>query len=193
MTRTAKYTSEQFIDAALDLVVERGPAGVTIAALAEKLCAPVGSVYHRFSSRDHILATLWLRTIEGFQAGFIEALEHKDGLAAALYTLRWARAHLNEARLLLLYRREEFVSGSWPADIENHAARLTRELDRAIIQFTRDMFGSVTEENILRIVFALIDVPYAAVRRSLRAGKTPPAGLDDLVTETYTALLGRFE
>jgi AcrR family transcriptional regulator len=193
MTRTAKYTSEQFIDAALELVVEFGPAGVTIAALAEKLRAPVGSVYHRFPSRDHILATLWLRTVEAFQAGFIDALKRKDGLAAALYTPRWARGCLNEARLLLLYRRDEFVSGSWPSDIESHATRLKRELDAAIAEFTRDIFGSVTEENMLRIVFALIDVPYASVRRSLRAGKTPPFEVDELVSETYNALIGRFK
>ncbi len=191
MARKAKFSAEQFIDAALDLAAEQGPAAITIAALAERMHAPVGSVYHRFASRDVILAKLWLRTVEAFQAGFIEALRRKDGLAAALYTPQWARTHLKEARLLLLYRREDLMSGAWPIAVEDLATRLSHEMNTAVIEFTRALFGHVSKEAIARTTFALIDVPYASVRRSLFAGKPPSPLVDELVAETYLALLGR--
>jgi len=192
MGRTAKYSADQFVDAAIELVAEHGPPAVTIAAVAGKLRAPVGSVYHRFASRDVLLAKVWLRTVQSFQQGFIDALSRKDGLGAALYTLRWARAHPKECRLLLLYRREELVSGPWPEEIQSLATTLAREMDRAIVEFTRHLFGRVANETLLRTVFALIDVPHAAVRRSLRAGETPPVELDDLVSTAYNSILGGY-
>lgn len=190
MARTAKFDSDQFIDAALDLVAEHGPAGVTIDALAKKLNAPVGSVYHRFASRDVLMARLWLRTVEMFQQEFIDVLRRKDGLAAALFTTQWVRDHPKEARLLLLHRREELMSGSWPKEVQDLAKRVADDMNTALVAFTRDLLGETSEAALRRIVFALIDIPYAAVRRSLLAGKTPPADLDDLIAETCTALLG---
>jgi AcrR family transcriptional regulator len=190
MGRTPKYTAKQFADAALDLVVEHGPGAVTISAVAGKLHAPIGSVYHRFASRDILLGTLWLRTVEAFQEGFLDALRRRDGLSAALYTPQWVRTHPQEGKLLLLYRREELVAGPWPDEIKSLAVRLADALDSAIIEFALELFGSVTKIALLRTKFALIDVPYAAVRRSLIAGESPPIQIDQLVMETYNAVLG---
>ena len=41
-----------------------------------------------------------------------------------------------------------------------------------------------------RVIFALIDVSYAAGRRHLIAGEPPPPSIDDLVTETCRCALG---
>jgi AcrR family transcriptional regulator len=111
MGRKAHYANEQFLDAALKLAAAGGPGAVTVAAIAEKLGAPIGSVYHRFPSRDVILAELWLQAAESFQAGFLELLKGDDGIEAALYTPRWARSHPEQGRLLLLYRQEELTWG----------------------------------------------------------------------------------
>lgn len=191
MGRTAKYSQNQFVDAALDLVAERGPAAVTISAVAGKLSAPIGSVYHRFASRDVLLAKLWLRTVQGFQEGFVDTLRTKGGVEAALYTPRWVRKHPKEARLLLLYRREELISGPWPDEIRGLALRLAGELDSAIERFAEELFGALSETALLKTKFALIDVPYAAVRRSLVARKPLPEAVDELVAETCAVILGR--
>jgi AcrR family transcriptional regulator len=192
MGRTAKFSSDQFVDAALELVAEHGPGAVTVSGLAESLNAPIGSVYHRFASRDALLARLWLRTVHSFQEGFLDALRRRDGLAAALYTPRWVRTHLKEGRLLLLYRSDERISGPWPSDVESLARHLADELDMGIKEFTKQLFGRVKRSAVLRVKFALVDVPYAAVRESLRAGESPPVAMDELVSEAYKALLGRF-
>lgn len=94
---------------------------------------------------------------------------------------------------MLLYRREELVSDPWPHEIQGLAARLAHELDTAIIQFTREHFGRATRTDILRTTFALIDVPYGAVRRSLVAGEPPPLELDEFVAETYAVVIGRIQ
>ncbi len=191
MGRRAKYTRPQFIEAALKLVSEQGPAALTIAALAERVGAPVGSVYHRWRSRDVLMAELWLNLVEGFQSGFLETLDKDDGLSAARHTPRWVRSHPHEARVMLRHRREDLMAGGWPDDMQGRARELAGELEAGLRGFTQRRFGRVTEADLNRVVLALIDVPYAAVRRRLQSGLDVPADLDGLIEEAYTALMGR--
>lgn len=188
MGRKPYFERDDFINAALDIVSETGPGSLTIAALAARTRAPVGSVYHRFSSREVLLAELWVRIAESFQQGFLAALS-RDGLEAALYTARWARGHLNEGRVLLLYRREELVAGNRPQDVKEHAANIARELEKGLVSFTKRHFGSANKENLRRAVFALIDVPLAAVKTHLQKGERPPQFLDDLIRKSFGAVM----
>ena len=110
-----KFDDGDFLDAALAIAAERGPAAATVGSIAARLKAPVGSFYHRLASRDLLLGELWLRTVLDFQQGITAALDEGDGLRAALHTPAWVRGHLDEARLLLLYHRDDFVQGGWPA------------------------------------------------------------------------------
>jgi AcrR family transcriptional regulator len=90
------FEHADFLDAARTLATEHGPAGVTVGSVTQHLGAPIGSFYHRFASRDVLLAELWLTTVLAFQEEFVAAIEAGDGLAAALHTPRWARANLTE-------------------------------------------------------------------------------------------------
>jgi len=188
MGRKAHFKHDEFIDAAMRMVAEKGPGALTVSALAISMKAPIGSVYHRFSSRDVLLALLWLRIVESFQRGFLESLEH-DGLSAALYTVEWVREHPDEARVLLLHRREELVSGPWPEHLKEDAARLSQEMDAGIRSFARKQFGSLSDEALRRAVFALTDVPLAALRLHVERGDQPPGFVDQLVRETYLAVM----
>ena len=114
MTR-ATFDRDDFLDAALAIVAERGPPAVTVASIIERINAPTGSFYHRFASRDVLLGELWLRTVLAFQEGLMPLLDAGDGLCAALYIPQWVRTHMNEGRVLLLYHRDDFVQGRWPA------------------------------------------------------------------------------
>src|ERR1700723_4206750 len=118
----AVFNHADFLDAALALTAERGPSAVTVGAITARLRAPTGSFYHRFISRNALLGALWLRTVLDFQAGATAALDAGDGLAAALHTPAWAREHLDEARLLLLYDRDDFVEGVWPEELRERVA-----------------------------------------------------------------------
>jgi AcrR family transcriptional regulator len=178
MGRPAKFGHDQILDAALTVTTEAGPGAVTISAIANHLGAPSGSLYHRFASRDLLLAILWTRTVHRFQEGFITALTQNDPEAAALHTPRWCRQHLNEAKLLLLYRRQDLAPTEPTPDPNTH---LTEALTSYI---TRN-----PETDRERLIFATIDVPYAAVRRHLQTGGPPPPQVDALITTTYQALL----
>jgi AcrR family transcriptional regulator len=193
MARPAKYTEDQILDAAVRLVADRGPAAATVGAIAEALEAPVGSIYHRFASRDLLLARLWLRTVKRFQHGFLEALSGDDlddaALNAALHCTKWVRGHRDEARVLLLYRHRDLLAGDWPEDLADDLAQLNADVDAAMRRHARRRFGRADARAMSRLTFALVDIPYAAIRRHLAAGKTPPPGADGLVTEAVKALL----
>ncbi|MBN2686914.1 MAG: TetR/AcrR family transcriptional regulator [Deltaproteobacteria bacterium] len=188
MGRKARYDKEQFIGGALKILAERGPAGVTMNAVAEETGAPIGSVYHRFVSRDVLMAELWFQVVESFQRGFLIALEQGDGLEAALHTPRWVREHPKEGRVLLLHRRDDFSRGEWPDDIKAHAVSLAAELRKGIRSFVRKKFGRMSKRAMDRTVFVLVDAPHAAVRRYLESDEVPPDIVDELIRETYYAV-----
>lgn len=194
MPRPAKFTEDQILDAALRLVADGGPGAATIGGIAALMGAPSGSIYYRFKSRDLLLARLWIRTIKRFQRGFIAALGHDDldaaALGAALYNVRWAREHLDEAKVLLLYRSEE-LAARWPHELGAELATLNADVFTAIRDHALRRYGRASDGAALRrVIFALIDVSYAAGRRHLIAGEPPPPSIDDLVTETCRCVLG---
>jgi len=189
MGRKPRFGREDFIGAALKIISEKGPDALTVAGLAARAGAPVGSVYHRFISREVLMAELWVSIAESFQRGFLEELE-RGGEQAALYTLRWVRKHPNEGRVLLLYRREELKSGRWPDEIKEQVASLGSALDKGIRTFVKKRLGVLNRENVRRAVFALTDVPLAAVKPHLQQGERPPVFIDRLVLDTYRAVVG---
>ena len=191
MGRKPHFTNDQFADAALELISEGGPKAVTISAIAARIGAPVGSVYHRFQSRERILAEAWLHLAESFQQGFLDLLEKDAPVEAALYTPRWVRRHPKEAKVLLLYRRGELVAGPWPQEMRRRAEILERELRSALADFTLRFFGSPEKAFIRRTVFALIDVPLAAVRRPLEEGRLPTPAIHTLIRESCESIMRR--
>jgi len=190
MGRNAHFTNERFIDAALKIASGQGPAGVTIAAIAGEIGAPIGSVYHRFPSRDVLLAEVWLRVVSSFQESFLQFLERGAGLEAALHTPRWVRRHPAEARIILLYRQEELVTGGWPEELKVKALELKRSLEGGIAGFTARTCGKSGRKEIDRAVFAMIDMPYGAVIRHVREGRKPPKEIEDYIRQTYLTIMG---
>ena len=191
MGRRPLFDKDHILAAALEVLAEHGPGAVTIQAVAQKSGAPTGSIYHRFDSRNVMLAGLWLRVVENFQKGFITAIDKDDGLSAALHTPRWVRKHLMEGRILLLYRREQLIKGAWPNDVKDRIESLAREINQAIHGFTQRNFDESNSQSLERTVFTLIDVPRAAVMRYLELGIIPSPSVDQLIRETYYTIFGR--
>ena len=91
MARTT-FSTDALLDAAREVILERGPRSATIALIAARAGAPTGSIYHRFASIDELLARTWLRAVRRTQevrpAGFDPAgdpIEVVVELALALY------------------------------------------------------------------------------------------------------------
>ncbi len=186
-----QFTSLDFLEAARALACERGPAAVTVGAVIERLGAPAGSFYYRFASRDLLLGELWLKTVLAFQEGFMAAIEAGDGLAAALHTPVWSRGNLDDACLLLLYRRSDFVHGDWPETLRDGVVSQEKNFKAAVMQFAQTTLGSVTPDTLKRVRFALVEVPLAAVRVHLEHREAPPLIVDELIRQTYEAVITR--
>jgi len=195
VSRPAKFSEDQILDVSRDLVVQSGPATLTMTAVARLLGAPSGSLYHRFAGRDTLAAALWIRGVRRFQSGYLAKLANPDPLEAALgaagHVVTWSRANLNDARLLLQFRSSDLVHGPWPQTLRDENLRLQGQLETGI----RDLqaaFGATGAAARHRVSFAVIDVPYAAVRPALLAGKRPPDSTDVLVAETVEHTLKPF-
>ncbi|WP_439400391.1 TetR/AcrR family transcriptional regulator (plasmid) [Bradyrhizobium sp. PMVTL-01] len=188
----AKFAEADYLSAALAIAFEHGPAAATVASISERLKAPTGSFYHRCPSRDVLLGNLWLKTILQFQQGVSEALAAGDGLAAALHTPRWCREHLNEARLLLLFSREDFVAGEWPVELRERVAAMNRRMKNDAQRRARVVFGQDGAEERRLADFVIANVPVAAVREHLKGRESPPPIVDHMIFTTYSAIVADY-
>lgn len=188
----AKFVEADFLDAALAIAVEQGPAAATVASISERLGAPTGSFYHRFASRDVLLGTLWLKTVLDFQRGVSAAEDAEDGLAAALHTPNWARTHLDQACLLLVFNREDFVAGGWPEELRKRVAEMTRRMKNAAPRRARAVFGRDGAEERRLAQFLISEVPVAAVRDHLKRREAPPPIVDRMIRTTYSAIVADY-
>lgn len=193
MPRLAKFDEGRILDAAAKLVASRGPTAATVAAIGSALGAPSGSIYHRFGSRDALLGRLWLSKATIFQDRWTAALRTADpveaGLQAALSMPQVVREDLDAARVMLLHRREDFVSGEWPAEMKANAEALGRQVKDGLSELTRRLFGRDSVAGRRTTAFATIDIPYSAVRRYVGDRAAPPAQVDALIAKAYHAVV----
>jgi len=183
------FEDADFLKAALALAAEHGPSAVTVAAITARLKAPTGSFYHRFASRDVLLAQLWFETVLDFQHGIQAALDDGDGLRAALHTPAWVRRHLDGGCLLLLYHRADFVHGDWPPALRDGLAEQARRAEARLKKFARDTFGRAGPNEIRKAQFVISEVPVAAVRQYLLRREPPPKLVDELISTTWHAVV----
>jgi AcrR family transcriptional regulator len=186
------FEQADFLAAALAIAAEHGPSAATVASITERLKAPVGSFYYRFSSRDLLLGELWLQTVLAFQEGITAALDAGDALAASLHTPAWVREHLDEARLLLLYQRNDFGQPRWPQHLRDGVAAQTRQIETGIAKFADLAFERAGVDELRRAQFLLAEVPVAVVRQHLLRREPPPRLVDDLIRVTYHAVIGDY-
>jgi AcrR family transcriptional regulator len=193
MVRPAKFDEGQILESARGLVAMYGPASATMSAIARRARAPTGSIYHRFESRDVLLGEVWLRAAEAFQDAYFDVLRRTPardaGLSAALFFMGRVRADLAEARVLLLHRREDFVNRGWPRAMEERATRLKDQVGTELRDFSRRLRGRADPRTLRLVTYAVLDAPFAAVRRHVAANETPPPYLDLPITATYRAVL----
>jgi AcrR family transcriptional regulator len=194
MPRALKFDTEQILTAASRIIAMQGPAAATIGAIAQAVNAPIGSIYHRFDSRDVMLAEVWLRAAAAFQSAFCAWLSgtpaYEAGLSAALYLAQRVREQPQEARLLLLHRREDFVDRGWPDTMSRRAEQLQSHIDREVRAFSRRLCRRVDARTIRIVTYAVIEAPFAAVRRHVAAHESPPPAVDALIRVTYAAVMG---
>ena len=109
------------------------------------------------------------------------------------YVPQQVREQPQQARILLLHRREDFLHRGWPAPMKARAKALSEQLDTGLRSFCERLFGRA-DAQVLRIAgYALAEAPLAAVRRHVEANEAPPPLVDALVAATYLASIALVE
>ncbi|MEO1000341.1 MAG: TetR/AcrR family transcriptional regulator [Pseudomonadota bacterium] len=123
---------QALVEAARDLIVEKGPHGFTLAEAARQAGATPAAVYRHFDGRDALLEAV---ALEGYEL-FADLLEH----AAAKYAPAPLKAFEAVGRAYLAFARKE--PGLYIAMFESGLsvsgnAELARAADRAMAVLTR--------------------------------------------------------
>ncbi|MCP2288563.1 TetR/AcrR family transcriptional regulator [Nocardia amikacinitolerans] len=192
MAPPRKHDTDVILDAARALVLVDGPRAASVAAIAKASGAPVGTLYHRFGNRNGVLTAVWFRSLDRFQQRTLAAANHADaveaGVAMAGAAIRFGRELPEDARLLLELRPRDLLDGG--TDDEFHArldamnARLIEQLRR----ITRELLGADGHREIDAVSRAVVDLPYAALRRHAHAPALPDWLDADLTAAARTLL-----
>lgn len=189
MARPAKFTSDEILDAALAAVARSGPRA-TIGQVSASVGAPSGSIYHRFASREELFVALWLRSVERFQVGILEAAELPDAgealVACAVHVTRYCRDHPDEAAALTLYRHRDLVPVA-PPTLADQVRTLNDAVDAASNRLTTRRYGRSTAKRRALVMTAVRQLPYGLVRPYV--GGPVPDWLDDVARVASTAVL----
>lgn len=189
MARPKKFSTEQILDGALAVVGRRWRAA-TIADVAAQIGAPVGSIYHRFGSREILFVSLWLRSIRRFHVGFLAATEgpdpHRAAVDTAVHIPHYCRAHPAEALALSLYRWHVLLDEG-PSDLLDEIRTINDDIDTALRRLCIARFGSDDQGHMELLSTAVQASPYGLVRPYL--GTAVPDNLDDIVAAAATAIL----
>jgi AcrR family transcriptional regulator len=158
----------------------------TLEALTAETGLSMGSIYHRFGSREGLLAEAWLNAVDRFQAPFLEALAGgtlEAGLNAALATPRFCRSRPAEAIVLTCCRQSEFLRETTPAPLKE---RIATANDGASFALRR--FAAAVDRPLLVCRLALVAYPLGAVRLYLPHSMLPRKLESELVKAVRAAL-----
>jgi AcrR family transcriptional regulator len=198
MAPPRKHETDVILDAARALVLDGGPRAASVAAIAKASGAPAGTLYHRFGNRDGIVIATWLRALQRFQAqalaaGSDTALDTALGTATAMAvaTVSFARELPEDARLLLTIRPGDLLDGQPDAAFRETLAAMNAPLIERLGALARKLYGRNNSRSVDAVARAIVDLPYAVVRRHAR-DEPMPKWLEADVAESARAVLESF-
>ena len=165
-------------------LAERGQA--TIGAIRDATGLSTGSLYHRFGSREGLMAEAWLDIVAAFQARFHAALRLDDreaGVEAALATPRFCREERDLALVLICGRPSEFLSDETSPELRGKLKKMNEQGRAALTAFAKRI-----DRPLLSCQLALVGYPLGAVRLFLPKNRVP-AELDDQIRKVVEATL----
>ncbi|MET4431090.1 MULTISPECIES: TetR/AcrR family transcriptional regulator [unclassified Mycolicibacterium] len=183
MAPPRKHETDAILDATRALVLADGPRAAGVAAIAKASGAPAGTLYHRFGNRNGILTAAWLRALQRFQAGALEASGETPvdvAVAMGVAAVRFARALPEDARLLLTIRPRDLLDGEPDDAFGARLAQMNAPLMARLRELTRELRGDDGPRSLDAVARAVVDLPYAVVRRHAHDGELPAWLEDDL-------------
>ncbi|MET3131717.1 AcrR family transcriptional regulator [Oxalobacteraceae bacterium GrIS 1.11] len=192
MVRLAKFNQDNFIDSAIEVAAQCGIGAVSMAAIAVKAGAPIGSVYHRFDSRGAILARAWLRVKADFRAEVANLWQAEDSWDGVAALLSWCRRKPVYAKFLLQCADFPAAASALGAELYAELEAEQGELDACFdacaqaLQAQEPHASAEQVEPMLR--FILIDAPVAIVKPYLTLNLPIPASVDAILRASHDAV-----
>jgi AcrR family transcriptional regulator len=195
--RPERHTVDKILDASRDLVLSDGARRVTVDRIVAVSGAPKGSVYHRFSTVNDLLTTMWLRGVRRSQERFFQPLNMAGdpidaAVAAGLAIHDFAMEQPADARLLASMRREDLVGQVTDQALVTALQQINDQMHEAVTALARRLYGRSTRDAVERTTCAVIDLPQGAIRRHLVQGTAVPRSVrSQLAAAIRAALLDR--
>ena len=153
----------------------------------------MGSLYHRFGSRDDLVARMWIRAVRRSQREWLAGLERVDPLAAAvaagLSIYDFSKDNRADAHLLVSFRREDLIQKQVSPAVERELAALNAPIEKGLVRLAKSLFGSAARAPVEQTALATFDIPYGAIRRHLIDGTAMPQGLRRSIETAIRAVL----
>ncbi|MGV9797757.1 TetR family transcriptional regulator [Mycobacterium sp. NPDC003449] len=191
MAPPRKHETDVILDATRSLVLTDGPRAASVAAIAKASGAPAGTLYHRFGNRDGILTAAWLRALSRFQAGAMAAAGDSAldaAVAMAVAAVEFAREVPDDARLLLTIRPSDLLDGEPDAEFQATLGTMNAPLIDRLRELARGIYGDAGERTMDAMARAVVDLPYAVVRRHANDSELP-VWLEEDLADAVRALL----
>jgi AcrR family transcriptional regulator len=182
MARPRVHAPDAVLDAAEELLVERGRAQLTIRLLAERSGASNGSIYHAFGSLETVVGAAWLRRARQFltlQATAVEqALAAGDGRravqAAADAPARLADEDLRAAQLLVALQRDDVLTDAVAAPVAEDLRALDTTLAATLRRLARAVWDRGDAAAVDVVTVCVVRLPAALLFGEIRTGRVRP-------------------
>lgn len=125
--RRSRERVERVLDAAAELVIENGVAGLTTQAVAARSRVPVASIYQYFADRDEIVLALVKQDLAEMDARMAEAVG-----ALRTHSVRAVVEATMRAFVSVYHRRPSFVAIWWRGRTNAAVVELCREHNRRV-------------------------------------------------------------
>ena len=186
MVRIAKYNEDGFIESAIQIAAQCGIGAVSMASIASKAGAPIGSLYHRFDSRNTVLARAWLKVRADFRGEVSCHWAHGDTWLAVEALVQWCRSKPVYARFML-QSDEAPDFGELPAQLRAELEADQAELDAAFTRCVQTLLPRVDNPgHVLR--FILIGAPVAIVKPFLSQNLPIPPSINAVLRSSHDAV-----
>ena len=191
MAPPRKHETDAILDATRALVLTHGPRAASVAAIAKASGAPAGTLYHRFGNRNGVLAAAWLRALSRFQSRAMAAegaSSSEAAVAMGVAAVGFAREFPADARLLLTIRPSDLLDGEPDDEFRATLATMNAPLSERLRELARGIYGADDARAMDAMSRAVVDLPYAVVRRHADDAELP-AWLEDDLAAAVRALL----
>ena len=191
------FSADALLDAAREVVLQRGPRAATITAIAAAAGAPVGSFYHRFGSVDEILAQVWLRAVRRTHSVWPQtvtadspAIDTITELALALFDHCVAEPH--DVLLLDRLRRDDVLNLRLTPDMLDQIEQAEKATAYLMTELAKALLGRARRQDVDLLVLAIVDMPFSFAKRYLEQGQPVPQARRDRLPQAVSAVIGPY-